>query len=94
MASTKLSNIFLMLLMNLWPETVLHFKPIEIIFLPYYPKEPLIFPYIRQYHSTPSLPNNPDTDSHQDLSTSSQSEREILFASFITPPLKLSHNLN
>ena len=25
----------------------------------YYPKEPIIFPYIRQYHSTPSLWNNP-----------------------------------
>ena len=33
--------------------------------LPYYPKELLIFPYLRQYHSTPSLVNNPDTESYQ-----------------------------
>ena len=34
--------------------------------LPYYPKEPIIFPYIKHYHSTPSLINNPDTESYQD----------------------------
>ena len=34
--------------------------------LPYYPKEPIIFPYIKHYHSTPSLINNPDTDLYQD----------------------------
>ena len=34
--------------------------------LPYYPKEPVIFLYLKQYHSTPSLTNNPDTDSYQD----------------------------
>ena len=34
--------------------------------LPYYPKEPVIFPYLRQYHSTLSPINNPDTDSYQD----------------------------
>ena len=34
--------------------------------LPYYPKEPVIFPGLRQYHSTTSLINNPDTDSYQD----------------------------
>ena len=34
--------------------------------LPYYPKEPIIFPYIKQYHSTPSLINNPDTEPYQD----------------------------
>ena len=34
--------------------------------LPYYPKEPIIFPYIKHYHSTPSLINNPDTDPYQD----------------------------
>ena len=34
--------------------------------LPCYPKEPVIFPYFKQYHSTPSLINNPDTDSYQD----------------------------
>ena len=34
--------------------------------LPYYPKEYVVFPYLRQYHSTPSLFNNPDTDSYQD----------------------------
>ena len=33
--------------------------------LPYYPKEPIIFPYIKQYHSTPSLIKNPDTESYQ-----------------------------
>ena len=34
--------------------------------LPYYPKELVIFPYLKQYHSTPSLINNPDTDPYQD----------------------------
>ena len=34
--------------------------------LPYYPKELIIFPYIKHYHSTPSLINNPDTDPYQD----------------------------
>ena len=34
--------------------------------LPYYPKEPIIFPYIKHYHSTPSLINNPDTEPYQD----------------------------
>ena len=33
--------------------------------LPYYAKEPVIFPYLKQYHSTPSLINNPDTDPYQ-----------------------------
>ena len=34
--------------------------------LPYYPKEPIIFPYIKHYHSTSSLINNPDTEPYQD----------------------------
>ena len=34
--------------------------------LPYYPKEPIIFPYIKHYRSTPSLINNPDTEPYQD----------------------------
>ena len=34
--------------------------------LPYYPREPIIFPYIKHYHSTPSLINNPDTEPYQD----------------------------
>ena len=34
--------------------------------LPYYPIEPVIFIYLKQYHSTPSLINNPDTDTYQD----------------------------
>ena len=34
--------------------------------LPYYPKEPVIFPYLKRNHSTPSLINNPETDSYQD----------------------------
>ena len=33
---------------------------------PNYPKEPVIFLYLKQYHSTPSLINNPDTDPYQD----------------------------
>ena len=33
--------------------------------LPYYPKEPVVFPYLKQYHSTPSLIYIPDTDSYQ-----------------------------
>ena len=35
-------------------------------FLPYYPKEAIIFPYIKHYHSSPSLINNPDTEPYQD----------------------------
>ena len=52
--------------------------------IPYYPKEPIIFPYIKHYYSTPSLINNPDTQSYQDtfshfsslepLQTSNQSQ--------------------
>ena len=34
--------------------------------LPYHTKEPVVFPYIRNYRSTPSLLNNPDTDCYQD----------------------------
>ena len=34
--------------------------------LPNYPKEPVTFPHLKQYHSTPSHVNNPDTDSYQD----------------------------
>ena len=34
--------------------------------LPYYPKEPVIFPNLKQYHSTSSLIKIPDTDSYQD----------------------------
>ena len=34
--------------------------------LPYYPKEPVIFPYFKQYHSTPSLIKNPDPGLYQD----------------------------
>ena len=33
--------------------------------LPYYPKEPIIFPYIKHYLSTPSLINNLDTEPYQ-----------------------------
>ena len=50
-------------------------------FLPYYPKEPIIFPYIKHYHSTPSLINNPDTDHYQDT-----------FSQFSS--LDLQHNSN
>ena len=49
--------------------------------LPYYPKEPIIFPYIKHYHSTPSLINNPDTDPYQDT-----------FSQFSS--LDLQHNSN
>ena len=37
--------------------------------LPYYPKEPIIFPHLRQYHSTPSFLNKPDIDSYQDITS-------------------------
>ena len=49
--------------------------------LPYYPKEPIIFPYNKHYHSTPSLINNPDTDLYQDT-----------FSQFSS--LDLQHNSN
>ena len=39
--------------------------------LPYYPKEPNIFPCLRQYHSTLSLLNIPDTESYQDIQSNS-----------------------
>ena len=32
--------------------------------LSFFPKEPAIFPILRQYHPTSSLLTNPDTDSH------------------------------
>ena len=51
--------------------------------LTYYPKEPGNFPYLRQYHSNPSLLNNPDTDSYHEISSNShQSESDTLFESF------------
>ena len=34
--------------------------------LPYYPKEHVLFPYLRHYHSIPSLINHPDADYYQD----------------------------
>ena len=40
-------------------------------FLPNYPKESIIFPYLRQNHPTPSVLNNPDTDSYQDFNSNS-----------------------
>ena len=49
--------------------------------LPYYPKEPIIFPYIKHYHSTPSQLNNPDTEPYQDT-----------FSQFSS--LELPHNPN
>ena len=39
--------------------------------LPYYPKEPILFSYLRQYHSTPSPLNNPDTELYQDVHSNS-----------------------
>ena len=51
--------------MNFCLKTAPLLKLIEISTF-YYPKEPVIFPYLRQYYSTPSLINNPDTDSHLD----------------------------
>ena len=39
--------------------------------LPYYPREPLIFKNLRQYHSTPFLLNNPDTESYQEIHSKS-----------------------
>ena len=39
--------------------------------LQYYPEEPIIFPYIRQFHSTPSLLINPDTDFYQESHSNS-----------------------
>ena len=42
------------------------FQTLRNHILPYYPKEPIIFRYIKHYHSTPSLINNPDTESYKD----------------------------
>ena len=53
--------------------------------MPYYRKEPLENSYPRQYQSTPSLLNNPATDSYQDIfsnSPQSESESETPFDSF------------
>ena len=47
----------------------------------YYPKEPIIFPYIKHYHSTLSLIKNPDTEPYQDT-----------FSQFSS--LDLQHNSN
>ena len=61
------------------------------IILPYEHKETTIFQSLRRYHSTPSLLNNQDTDSFQDISSySPQHETDTSFESFIhTPLLKL-----
>ena len=39
--------------------------------LHYYPKESKSFPYLRRYHSPPSVLKNHDTDSYQDISFNS-----------------------
>ena len=57
--------------MNLWPKMDPHFTLIKKHNLPYYPKEPTIFPYLRQYDSIPFLLNNPDTDLYQDILSNS-----------------------
>ena len=63
--------------------------------LPYYPKEPIIFPYIKHYHSTPSLINNPDTDSYQDtFSQFSSLDLQHIFNSSQTPPSSTSKHFN
>ena len=46
--------------------------------LPFYLKESAIYPYILQYHFTPSLPNNPYTDSYQDQTTPTFLNQSIL----------------
>ena len=70
--------------MNLWPEMVLPFIPYHRNHvLPYCREEPIIFPFLRQYHSTLSLLNNPDTDFYEDIpSNSPQHESETSFESF------------
>ena len=51
--------------------------------LPYYTKEPIIFPYFSQYHSTSSLLSNPDTDFYHDISSNStQHGSDTPFESF------------
>ena len=51
--------------------------------IPSYPKEPVVFPYLRQYHSTPSLINNPDSEPYQDtFSQSTPYDFETPFDSF------------
>ena len=63
--------------------------------LPYYPKEPIIFPYIKHYHSTPSLINNPDTDPYQDtFSQFSSLDLQNNSDSSQTPPPSKSTNFN
>ena len=63
--------------------------------LPYYPKEPIIFPYIKHYHSTPSLINNPDTDSYQDtFSQFSSLDLQHNSNSSQTPPSSKSKHFN
>ena len=48
--------------------------------LPYYHKEPAVFPYLGQYPSTLWLLDNPDTDSYQDFSSDSlQIDSDTLF---------------
>ena len=49
---------------------VSHSTSIETIIYHIIPKN-LFFPYLRQYHSTPSHLNNPDTESYQDILLSS-----------------------
>ena len=75
LAHTKYFNIYLMLLMFLWTKIALHFT------LTAFSTD--FFPYFCRYHSTPSLPNNPDTDSNQDIhSNSPQFDSDSLLESF------------
>ena len=51
--------------------------------LPYHPKKSFISPYLSQYHSTPSLVINHDTDPYQDIfSNSPQHESDTPFEPF------------
>ena len=56
---------------------------------PYYPKEPVIFPYLRQYHFTPSLINNQDSEPRQDIFSQSTPHDFETFLIFLNDKLLL-----
>ena len=68
LARTKFFNNSPMLRMNLWPKITLHFTLTATIRCHLILKNLL---YLRQYHSTPSLLNNPDSASYQDIPSNS-----------------------
>ena len=63
----KRFNISQMAVMKLWSKMDIPSTLIAIIFRHTIRKNLIFFPYLRHYHSTPSLLNNTDTESYQEF---------------------------